>query len=183
MLNFYFEILLDSAWWSPLAEFYFPLLPLCSFASLFKLGSALSSKLAPESLSCLCRDSFGILLCCSALYNCTVRAFWGCVMAGLLRKFLKFVERSLDREPLLGAGTEWILLGSAILRRLSRFKFCVEVDGLCKWRYSLECASIGSELAFRCRKRNQGCGGDSGVMIERHEKWSVVSWCTIRDIR
>jgi hypothetical protein len=28
-------------------------------------------------------------------------------MAGLLRKFLKFVERSLDRDPLVAAGIEF----------------------------------------------------------------------------
>ena len=31
-------------------------------------------------------------------------------MAGLLRKFLKFVDSSLDREPLVAAGTECGLL-------------------------------------------------------------------------
>jgi hypothetical protein len=47
---------------------------------------------------------------CSAFQSCTVRAFCGCARAGLLRKFLKLVDRSLDREPLVDAGMEWGLL-------------------------------------------------------------------------
>jgi hypothetical protein len=41
-----------------------------------------------------------------------VRAFCGCVTAGLLRKDLKFVDRSFERDPLVGAGMEcdWSLL-------------------------------------------------------------------------
>jgi hypothetical protein len=49
------------------------------------------------------------------LNSCTVSAFCGCVIAGLLKKFLKFVDSSLEREPLVAAGMEfdaWVLLMS-----------------------------------------------------------------------
>jgi hypothetical protein len=41
-----------------------------------------------------------------------VRTFCGCVTAGLLRKDLKFVDSSFERDPLVGAGMEcdWSLL-------------------------------------------------------------------------
>jgi hypothetical protein len=44
---------------------------------------------------------------CSAFQSCTVSAFCGCLRAGVLRKFFKLVERSLEREPLVAAGIEF----------------------------------------------------------------------------
>jgi hypothetical protein len=47
-----------------------------------------------------------LLLFTWALCSSTVRAFCGCVSAGLLRKVLKFPESSFEREPLVAAGMD-----------------------------------------------------------------------------
>jgi hypothetical protein len=69
---------------------------------------------APRSLLLL------LLLFTSALNNSTVSAFCGCIIAGLLQKFLKFVDSNFEREPLVAAGMlecgdVWFLLLLALV--------------------------------------------------------------------
>jgi hypothetical protein len=71
----------------------------------------------------LCRSFSSVF--CSALNSCTVNAFCGCEIAGLLRKFLKFPDSILDREPLVASGMELVLWAILIcVRKPSGVRMC-----------------------------------------------------------